>query len=48
MMDIRKELEKIIDTKGLSDQEVSYLWMTWYDQDRIIMSTRWRRMIKSV
>lgn len=28
-MNIRKELEKIIDTKGLTDEQLRRLWRQW-------------------
>jgi hypothetical protein len=28
-MDIRKQLEKVIDTKGLSDSKLMELWEEW-------------------
>lgn len=28
-LDIRKELEKVIDTRNISDEEVNRLWNEW-------------------
>lgn len=32
-MDIRRQLEKIIDTKGLSDKKVLKLWEQWQKKE---------------
>jgi hypothetical protein len=40
-MDARKRLEQIIDTRGLSDEEVSQLWKNWYEQVVCLPFMRW-------
>lgn len=36
-MDIRKQLEKIIDTTGLSDKKLAEMWEKWQEKSTLLV-----------